>query len=78
MKLLLSVVVLFLALNEVFAEEMGPNEDQDYWANGYLVQVSGFMREKKKKERKKIYYFGLVRKSHLFITNKSLIMKCCS
>lgn len=77
MKLLLSVVVLFLALNEVFAEEMGPNEDQDYWANGYLVQVSGFMREKKKKERK-ICCFGLVRKSHLFITNKSLIMKCCS
>ncbi|XP_060760019.1 protachykinin-1 [Neoarius graeffei] len=38
MKLLLAVVVLFLALNEVFAEEMGPNEDQDYWANGYLVQ----------------------------------------
>ncbi|XP_053494626.1 protachykinin-1 [Ictalurus furcatus] len=38
MKLLLSVVVLFLALNEVFAEEMGPNEDQDYWANGSIMQ----------------------------------------
>ncbi|KAK3525298.1 hypothetical protein QTP86_025326, partial [Hemibagrus guttatus] len=38
MKLLLSVVVLFLALNEVFAEEIGPNEDQDYWANGSLMQ----------------------------------------
>lgn len=40
MKLLLSVLVLFLALNEVFAEEMGPNEDQDYWGNGSLMQVS--------------------------------------
>lgn len=40
MKLLLSVVVLFLALNEVFAEERGPNEDQDYWTNGALIQVS--------------------------------------
>ncbi|XP_027027332.1 protachykinin-1 [Tachysurus fulvidraco] len=38
MKLLLSVLVLFLALNEVFAEEMGPNEDQDYWGNGSLMQ----------------------------------------
>ncbi|KAF7686370.1 hypothetical protein HF521_015732 [Silurus meridionalis] len=38
MKLLLSVVVIFFALNEVFAEEMGPNEDQDYWANGSLMQ----------------------------------------
>ncbi|KAM9434919.1 protachykinin-1 [Clarias gariepinus] len=38
MKLLLSVVVLFLALNEVFAEEVGPNEDQDYWPNGSIMQ----------------------------------------
>lgn len=42
MKLLLSVVVLFLALNEVFAEDMGPNEDQDYWTKSTLMQVSKF------------------------------------
>lgn len=55
MKLLLSVVVFFLALNEVFAEEMGPNEDQDYWANGSLMQVSGFPLKERKKERNLLF-----------------------
>lgn len=51
MKLLLSVVVLFLALNEVFAEEMGPSEDQDYWANGSLMQVSRISLKQKKEKK---------------------------
>ncbi|XP_062845404.1 protachykinin-1 [Trichomycterus rosablanca] len=38
MKLLLSVVVLLLTLNEVFAEDLGPSEDPDYWTNSYSVQ----------------------------------------
>lgn len=39
MKLLLSAVVLFLALAQVFCEEFGAKEDPDYWVNSIQIQV---------------------------------------
>ncbi|XP_036421826.1 protachykinin-1 isoform X1 [Colossoma macropomum] len=41
MKLLLSLAVLcfaFLALSQVFGEELGPKDDLDYWTNGNQIQ----------------------------------------
>ncbi|XP_035281651.1 protachykinin isoform X2 [Anguilla anguilla] len=38
MKLLLSILVVFLALAEVFCEEVGQNEDLNHWANNIQIQ----------------------------------------
>uniref|UniRef100_A0AAR2KV78 Tachykinin domain-containing protein n=1 Tax=Pygocentrus nattereri TaxID=42514 RepID=A0AAR2KV78_PYGNA len=41
MKLLLALAVLcfsFLALSQVFGEELGPKDDLDYWTNGNQIQ----------------------------------------
>ncbi|KAJ8415937.1 hypothetical protein AAFF_G00404940 [Aldrovandia affinis] len=38
MKLLLSILVVFLALSEVFCEELGPNEDLNHWTNSIQIQ----------------------------------------
>ncbi|XP_064205555.1 protachykinin [Anguilla rostrata] len=38
MKLLLSILVVFLALAEVFCEEVGQNEDLNHWANSIQIQ----------------------------------------
>ncbi|XP_063040839.1 protachykinin-1 isoform X2 [Engraulis encrasicolus] len=42
MKLLLSAVVLFLALAQVFCEEFGAKEDPDYWVNSIQIQDEWF------------------------------------
>ncbi|MBN3325050.1 TKN1 protein, partial [Atractosteus spatula] len=38
MKRLLSFVVVFLILAEVFSEEMGPSEDLNYWTDSNQIQ----------------------------------------
>ncbi|XP_030645415.1 protachykinin-1 [Chanos chanos] len=38
MKLLLSAVLLFLVIFEVFGEELGPREDLDYWTSSNQIQ----------------------------------------
>ncbi|XP_066571611.1 protachykinin [Amia ocellicauda] len=38
MKLLLSVVVVFLVVAEVLCEEMGPSEDLNYWTDSNQIQ----------------------------------------
>ncbi|XP_076156985.1 protachykinin-1 [Alosa pseudoharengus] len=42
MKLLLSAVVLFLVLAQVFCEEFGAKDDPDYWSNNIRIQDEWF------------------------------------
>lgn len=37
MKLLLPLVIAFLAIAQVFCEEIGPKEDLDYWMNDQIT-----------------------------------------
>uniref|UniRef100_A0AAY5KUS3 Tachykinin domain-containing protein n=1 Tax=Esox lucius TaxID=8010 RepID=A0AAY5KUS3_ESOLU len=37
MKLLLPIVIAFLAIAQVFCEEIGPKEDLDYWTNNEIT-----------------------------------------
>ncbi|XP_076863863.1 protachykinin-1 [Brachyhypopomus gauderio] len=38
MKLLLSVALVFLALSQIFGEDLGSKEDLDYWTNDNQIQ----------------------------------------
>ncbi|CAB1350895.1 unnamed protein product [Coregonus sp. 'balchen'] len=40
MKLLLPLVIAFLAIAQVFCEEIGPEEDLDYWMNDQITIFS--------------------------------------
>ncbi|XP_012685134.1 protachykinin-1 [Clupea harengus] len=42
MKSLLSVLLLFLVLAQVFCEEFGAKEDPDYWSNSVQIQDEWF------------------------------------
>ncbi|XP_062342596.1 protachykinin-1 [Osmerus eperlanus] len=38
MKLLLPLVIAFLAIAQIFCEEVGPKEDLDYWTNSNQIE----------------------------------------
>lgn len=37
MKLLLPLVIAFIAIAQFFCEEIGPKEDLDYWTNDQIT-----------------------------------------